>query len=72
MKLLKRGNSRIMEYQIVWEDNKPGLEAEVNELISCGWRPLGGLALVAGEEWDAFGQAMTRENKEDLKKWWKK
>jgi len=49
------------EYQIVMKDNHLVLEQKINQMISDGWKPQGGLSVVSGELFTAnFFQAMIR------------
>lgn len=48
-----------MKYKIVTKSNKHRIESEVNELISKGWKPIGGVSY--SDELDEYNQAMIME-----------
>lgn len=45
IKYMKSGN-RNVNYQIIDDKNKTGLQARVNDLMLTGWKPLGGVAVI--------------------------
>lgn len=62
-----------MKYKVAWSDSAEDLEAEVQELVDAGYRPVGGVAVVRYEfdqtgegymatEW-RWAQALTLEVK---------
>lgn len=59
--------SRIIQYEILRENNESDLEDEVNSYIKKGWQPIGGINAsyygdVLGNGYD-FQQAMVLEEK---------
>ena len=45
IKYMKSGN-RNVNYQVIDNKNKTGLQTRVNDLISAGWKPSGGIAVI--------------------------
>ena len=42
----------MMKYQVVIENSMDKLEAEVNKLLSEGWRPQGGISMVVAPNFE--------------------
>ncbi len=56
-----------MEYTLVEDSSPQDLEKEVNDLISEGWLPQGGIAISNSSDVDfTYCQAMIRNNKESI------
>jgi hypothetical protein len=50
-----------MEYTVVKAGTTEALIQKVNELITQGWKPLGGIAISGGATFTGVYQAMVRE-----------
>ena len=42
----------MMKYQVVIENSRDKLEAEVNKLLSEGWRPQGGISMMVAPNFE--------------------
>lgn len=52
----------VTQYKIAVSSQLDQLEAYVNGLIREGWEPQGGVSVRPGQQYDAYIQAMVKEN----------